>query len=274
MKIHLHFLSVALLASGSLASAQSIAMAAAQAADPFVRNNPQAAAVEEDERDNLPAYVSICYESFSLPLADAAALRREGLPDAALYAELVKRTEGGTVNQEHFAIVCARSGEKALLESISEQIYPTEFEPGLHPPTPAPTPAPGADGSKPAGQAAAVDPPQGAPIPATPTSFETRNTGFTLEVEPTIGGNSNIIDMRFAPDAVAMVDRSKFGQGLSETETPVFESQRINTALTMKSGVPMMIGTPSRPPLSKLDPDSAKKVWFAFITATVVKVPR
>lgn len=250
-------------------------VAAAQAADPFVRNNQPVAAAEE-QQDDHPKYVSICYEAFSLPLADAATLRREGLPDAALYLELVKRTEGGTVNQEHFAILCSRSGEKAMLENISEQIYPTEYEPGSAAlaPTPAPEPA-AADGSKPAAQPApAPAAAQGPLVPALPTSFETRNTGFTLEVEATIGGNSNIIDMRFAPDFVNLVDRVKFGQGASETEMPTFESQRLTTALTLKSGVPMMIGTPSRPLVSKLDPDSAKKVWFAFITATVVKVPR
>jgi hypothetical protein len=270
MKIQLYLLSAALLMGGSMATAQSVLTAAAQAPDPFVRNNHVVAAEVVDEEADLPAYVSVCYEAFSLPMADAAILRREGLPDAALYGELVKRTEGGTVTQEHFAIICARSGEKAVLENISEQIYPTEYEPGA----PAPKPAT-ADGSKPGGQPApAPVATQGPPVPALPTSFETRHAGFSLEIEPMIGGGDKIIDIRFAPDFVNLVDRAKFGQGASETEMPIFESQRLTTALTLKSGVPMMIGTPSRPPVSKLDPDSAKKVWFAFITATVVKVPR
>ncbi|QJE97194.1 hypothetical protein [Luteolibacter luteus] len=273
MKIHLRFLSAALLASGSLATAQNL-VAAAQAVDPFVRNNNPVAGVEaEDEEADLPAYVSLCYESFSLPLADAATLRREGLPDAALYAELVKRTEAGTVTQEQFAMLCARSGEKAMMETISEQIYPTEF---IHRNKPDPVPAP-KDGEKTGGQPTTTPAPIPKPesqAPALPSSFETRNTGFTLEIEPTIGGSGKIIDLRFAPDTVHLVDRSKFGQGSSETEMPVFESQRVMTALTLHTGIPMMVGTLSRPPASKLDADSAKKVWFTFITAKIIKVPR
>lgn len=273
MKIHLQFLSAALLASGSIALGQNALVAAAQAVDPFVRNDQRVVEVEPED-DDLPAYVSICYESFSLPLADAAILRREGLPDPALYEELVKRTEGGTVTQEQFAIICARSGEKAMLESISEQIYPTEF---MHRNETAPVPAP-ANTPNTGGQAAPPAAPRKekpeSPAPALPTAFETRNTGFTLEVEPTIGGNSKVIDLRFAPELVNLVDRTKYGQGASETEMPNFESQRAITALTLHTGVPMMIGTPGRPPVSKLDADSAKKVWFAFITAKIIKVPR
>ena len=78
------------------------------------------------------------------------------------------------------------------------------------------------------------------------------------------------LDGWIAPDMVTYAGRTKYGQGLSETETPVFETQRTATALTLRAGHPCLLGTPSRPPVSQIDPDSAKRVWFTFVTPTVV----
>lgn len=238
--------------------------------DPFARG--EAEMTEEEREANRPRQISICLESFSVDLADAAALQRAGLDDGKLYKELVDRGGKGKAVQEQFMIVRARSGEKAILENISEIIYPTEFEPGTGVKAAAPPPQPnaGAQTSSPAPAPSPAQDVPNAPVPATPTSFETRNTGATLEIEPTLAENNEIIDLRIAPDLVTYVGRTKYGQGLSETETPVFETQRTNTALTLRAGHPCLLGTPSRPPVSQVDPNSAKRVWFTFVTPTVV----
>ena len=161
-----------------------------------------------------------------------------------------------------------------MLENISEYIYPTEYaHRNRAEPVPQAPKTDNTDGAKTAAAPAKPAPPE-SPAPALPDAFETRNTGFTLEIEPTIGGNDKIIDLRFAPDIVTMVERVKWGQGASEAEMPVFESQRLTTALSTRSGVPIFVGTPSRPPVSKQDADSGKRIWFAFVTPTIVKVPR
>ena len=98
--------------------------------------------------------------------------------------------------------------------------------------------------------------------------------GVTLEIEPTIGGNDRIIDLRIQPDFVTLADRAKWGQGESATETPVFEVQTINTANTLIDGQPQLLGTMSRPPVSKVDADSAERIWLTFITANIVTVAR
>jgi hypothetical protein len=240
------------------------------AADPYLRDANQAQTVEAPF---VPKVVSICLESFSLDMSEAAALYHQDLPDSKVYAELTARVAKGKAKQEGFSVIRARSGEKALVENISELIYPTEFDHGNPANT---TPAPAIPGNAatpavatPAGPASPI-----VPAPVLPTSFETRNVGLTLEVEPMIGENEEIIDLRIAPDRVTLVDRAKWGQGISETELPIFESQRITMATTVISGQPQLLGTPSRPPASKVDADSANRVWFSFVTATIVKVAK
>lgn len=102
--------------------------------------------------------------------------------------------------------------------------------------------------------------------PATPAAFVTRNLGLTVEVEPLLV-NDRRIDCRMVVEHVNFAGRSSWGQEFSTVETPNFELQRINTAVMVKINEPFLFGTISRPPVSKEDPDSANRVWFAFITA-------
>ena len=98
------------------------------------------------------------------PSADATPLRKQ-------VQELVKKGEAKVMET---MILDARSGEKALAESINEFIYPTEYEP---PEIPTKVSVP----ERPDG----LNPDEMKLLrmmrtPATPTSFETRNLGTTL----------------------------------------------------------------------------------------------
>ena len=240
-------------------------------ADPFVRNADQGAAAEAPF---IPKIVSICVETFSLEMSDAAALYHKGLSDPKVYADLTARVSKGQAKQETFSVIRARSGEKALVENISEYIYPTEFEHGnAENTTSGPAIPDKATTVAIATPSHALTPPA-ITAPVLPTSFETRNTGFTLEIEPMIGENEEIIDLRIAPERVTLAERVKWGQGVSETEMPVFESQRMTLATTLISGQPQLLGTPSRPPVSKVDPESANRVWFSFVTADIIGVAK
>ena len=246
-------------------------------ADPFRETKAGPAAAEKF----VPANISICYETFSLPLATAAKLQRELSSDAELYTRLVAAVEKQTARQESFTVLRAKSGQKATAESISEQIYPTEYQPPELPnavgvsivPPPikdvdVPTQVPDTAKLKDAPDLGSFD---GVKTPATPTAFETRNVGVTVEIEPTLGMNGKIVDLRLVPDHVALVGRTTSGQGLSTVEMPVFESQRITTAAALHINQPYLLGTINGPPNSKIDPDSANRVWFAFVTATLPK---
>ena len=265
----------------------AIAFANAQdkGADPFVagKDSAQADAQSQNEAearaqelaidaDGKPI-ISICYEDFSLPLAQAAALQREGLTDAAFYAAILAAVSKDSAHQESFVILRASSGYKATNEGISEMIYPTEYE-AAQLSNAVTTGVPGTDKDgkpTPAGSLPVPGPVSIARTPATPTAFETRNLGFSLEIEPTLSGSKKSIDLRLVPEHVNFVGRTSWGQELSTTESPNFEAQRINTAVLVRLDEPFLLGTISRPPVSSKDPSSANRVWFAFVTAKLTK---
>jgi len=148
--------------------------------------------------------------------------------------------------------VTARSGEKALIEIIREFIYPTEYEPPELPNSIGG----GTTGGLGLGGSSGIFP----VTPATPTSFETRNTGVTLEIEPTIDGNNFVIDLRFAPDIVEFEGFVNYGSPIqspatdflgnpttvtiteNRIEMPVFSSRRVTTALTIYDGYTVAVG--------------------------------
>ena len=250
--------------------------------DPYVAPVPTPAGGAAPAGDGVQRNLSLRFEDFSLDLATAAELQRADLGDEEFYRRLVAMVGKKEARQESMTVVRSRSGEKALAESILEMIYPTEWEPGelpntvgvsISPPKPAaevsaPDAAPETDKLAQAVNASQLGDLR---IPVTPGSFETRNSGRTVEVEATASADWQTIDLRFASDLVILAGTSKHGQGLSQTEMPEFEAQRTTSAVIISTGKPFLLGTANRPPNSKVDADAANRIWFAFVTATYAK---
>lgn len=150
--------------------------------------------------------------------------------------------------------IVAKSGQTATIEIIREFIYPTEYEP---PQLPNSTGGGGNGG----GNGGVVVQANVFPVtPATPTAFETRNTGVTLEVEPTLGDNDYTIDLRFAPEIVDFEGFINYGSPIQSTATdalgnpviititenriemPVFSTRKVNTGLTIYDGHTVAVG--------------------------------
>ena len=233
------------------------------AVDPFAPG-PEPSGPVDLVRDG-PKFISVCFETFSVELAEATSLHRSQPNDSALYKELSARVAKGKAKREGFAVVRARSGNRASMKATSEFTYPVSYLPsiGAQPSSAAATPS---NPTGPAPASATSTAPAG-PLPL-PAAFETRDVGFTLEIEPIIGGDDKIIDLWIRPVFVSLADRSKWGS----VETPVFESQSLASANTLLSDQPLLLSTLSRPPVSKVDADSAKRVWFAFVTAKIIAV--
>ncbi|MEO1855942.1 MAG: Amuc_1098 family type IV pilus outer membrane protein, partial [Rubritalea sp.] len=152
--------------------------------------------------------------------------------------------------------IVARSGEKATIEIIREFIYPTEYEPPQLPDSVGTTQGLGGGGGGVGVTGGSTFP----VTPATPTAFETRNTGVTLEVEPTLGEDGYTIDLRFAPEIVDFEGFINYGSpiqtaatdavGIPRTvtitenriEMPVFSTRRVNTGLTIYDGHTVAVG--------------------------------
>jgi hypothetical protein len=126
--------------------------------------------------------------------------------------------------------------DRAVAESIVEQRYPTEFEPGPRP--------------KAAGAAAA-------PVPAVedkpvvensiPTAFETRNIGATVEVEATVLDEGKRVHLNIDPQRVELLEMEKIrsvlekGRVIVETPQPLFGTSKTTEALTVLSGERQLI---------------------------------
>jgi len=150
--------------------------------------------------------------------------------------------------------VTTRSGQKATIEIIREFIYPTEYEPPELPNTVGATG--GVGGGLGGGAGAGIFP----VTPATPTAFETRNTGVMLEIEPTIDENNFVIDLRFVPEIVEFEGFINYGSPIqspssdlfgnpvtvtiteNRIEMPVFSVRRVNTSLTIYDGYTVSVG--------------------------------
>ena len=144
-------------------------------------------------------------------------------------------------------MLIAKSGQRAVVENITEIRYATEFSPpqvnapAAQPPEPA-LPAGGAQKKDAPAKAAAANNGD-----VCPTAFETRNVGVTLEIEPVLDADSMEIEIQMAPQHVRLLHFDKL---VAETdgrkiaiEQPRFESSKMNTNMSVHSGQRMLLGT-------------------------------
>ncbi len=150
-----------------------------------------------------------------------------------LHDEAVKLALAGGAEIVETNVLTVRSGNKAIAESIAEMIYPTEYEP------PSGVDAtPGGvlgDGNFPYRFMRASD--------ATfMGSFETRNTGATLEIEPAVAAGGRMVDLRLS---LEMVDRASLTTwtefrdewGDASIRMPVFDSKHFSSSIPLTDGV-------------------------------------
>ena len=151
--------------------------------------------------------------------------------------------------------VMARSGQRAKIEVIREFIYPTEYDP---PEIPNQF---GGTGLVVGGGGGGGSSSGGFPVtPATPTAFETRNTGVTLEVDPVLGADEFTIDLNLAPEVVEFDGFINYGSPIQTTsvnalglavpvvltenriEMPIFNTRKVTTQVTIWDGQTVALG--------------------------------
>ena len=96
--------------------------------------------------------------------------------------------------------------------------------------------------------------------PTTPTAFETRNVGVTMEVDPVIGNDGYTIDLNLAPEVVEFEGFINYGSPIRSSgvdgngnavqlvltenriEQPIFATRKVTTAVTIWDGQTVAIG--------------------------------
>ncbi len=142
--------------------------------------------------------------------------------------------------------VMARSGNRAKIEVIREFIYPTEYDPPE-----IPNQIGGGGGGTGTTVVTAF------PVtPATPTAFEVRNTGVTLEVDPVLGADNYTIDLNLAPEVVEFDGFINYGTPINTADffgnpveltsnrilMPVFNTRKVTTQVTIWDGQTVALG--------------------------------
>jgi hypothetical protein len=157
-------------------------------------------------------------------------------------------------------VVCTLDGQRAVTETILEQRYPVEFD------------SPFVSGS----ESTASKTPEtivGKPAPeAVPTSFETRNTGATLEVDAAVYSNGELITLSLAPQRVALLDFKSFGTARTQAghegkiDQPLFFTTKTTTTVTVRNGQYFFLG------IHKLtQPENQIELHILQATATPIK---
>jgi len=209
-----------------------------------------------------PKNLRVCVQFIEMPHpALTELLSGKAEPGDVVHTKAMALTKEGKAKLLESCMVMTPSGHRTTVESICEEIYPTDYEPNafgpeiiLRPPPPSPRP----------------------PLART-KNFETRNTGVTLEIDPTLDVTGQLIDLRFIPEIVALsrfdtIKKHKDQWGDATFEFPIFETWRTNTTVTLIPGKFELAATITPKP-ADLVPATLRKI-LVFARCDVVEVPR
>jgi general secretion pathway protein D len=164
--------------------------------------------------------------------------------------------------------VTTKSGQRAVIEIVREFRYPTQFQPPQIPQTFRGGDTNNGSGVVSTGQVSSSAFPV---TPTTPTSFETRNTGVTLEVEPVVGPDGVTIDLNLVPQVVEFEGFINYGSPIQTSSTnflgqtsttiltpnvinqPVFSARKVTTSVSVWDGQTVVLGGLMREDVQKTE---------------------
>ena len=166
--------------------------------------------------------------------------------------------------------VTTKSGQRAVIEIIREFKYPTEFDP---PQIPQQIGSQITGGGGLLGTGLGGSSTNSFPVtPTTPTAFEVRNTGVTLEVEPVVGPDGYTIDLNLVPQVVEFEGFINYGSPIQTTATnnitgvsrtlvltantinqPIFSTRKVTTSVSVFDGSTVVIGGLMREDVQKVE---------------------
>jgi general secretion pathway protein D len=168
--------------------------------------------------------------------------------------------------------VTTKSGQRAVIEIIREFRYPTEFDPPQIPQNFGNNNGGGVIFTNPLlGGGGSSDSGSFPVTPTTPTAFETRNTGVTLEVEPVVGADGYTIDLNLVPQVVEFEGFVNYGSPIQTTSTnafgiptttiitpnvinqPIFSTRKVTTSVQVFDGQTVVLGGLMREDVQKVE---------------------
>ena len=156
--------------------------------------------------------------------------------------------------------VTTKSGQRAVIEIVREFRYPVTFTPPQVPSV-ASTVVGGSN-------------PPVVVTPTTPQTFETRNTGVTLEVEPVVGPDGVTIDLNLVPQVVEFEGFINYGSPIfginpnaaaaltgggqvlltnNVINQPIFSTRKVTTSVSVWDGQTVVLGGLMREDVQKTE---------------------
>ena len=212
--------------------------------------------VPDPNAEPVPAQpsVSCIYEAFSLPLKEAAELRRNTATGKDLYQELVARVTKGEARQESFVVIRGNGGNRLLAEGGTEHRSPAKFDSA-------------AFGDSEIAKRIPLD----RRFPIVPVSFVTRNCGTSVDFSASVDSDKGWVALQANVNHTTLGDPTTWGTGPAEIKLPTYHDQRIQTSVFTPLGEPCFLGTMNPPNKLQGEAKPEKRVWFAFITPDLAK---
>jgi hypothetical protein len=211
----------------------------------------------ESFREDGERQITIYYEMIEVDHAKFSdwlfsnVMDSDGTPLRNEVQKWIKAGEGEIIET---ATVVARSGQRAKVESIDEFIYPTEYNSPVV-----------------SNKVTLSDGAVGPVTAASPTAFETRNLGTTLEVDPVLSSSLNLIDLNLAPENVRLEKIDHWHHRAVDprfkAHTPVFYTMKITTQVVARDGGYAFLGTTR--PLEPADPERRNPIVLNFVRGDV-----
>lgn len=156
--------------------------------------------------------------------------------------------------------VTTKSGQRAVIEIVREFRYATQYQPPQ-----VPNITGGGSGTGTVSISVVT--------PTTPTAFETRNTGVTLEVEPVVGPDGVTIDLNLVPQVVEFEGFVNYGSpifGINPSiltnplnsqvlltqnviNQPIFSTRKVTTSVSVYDGSTVVLGGLMREDVQKTE---------------------
>ena len=195
----------------------------------------------------------VTYDVFSLPIMQAAKLRRERPGGKTIYATLLAKVENKKARQEKWMALKTSPGKYANSEGFEEFVYPAEYVSDSFSATPQVLTN---------GMGIPMFHPRPFAVPWLSNVFDTKNVGDFLEVELSV--ENGLASMRLATTHIRHLSNDTIGKGVYAWRMPRFSVQQISTGVQTELGKPTLIGTLSPP--KELQKEKQKRIWLAFVT--------
>jgi hypothetical protein len=195
---------------------------------------------------SVPPNVEMELTFYSLDREAARQILSEGFQGEHCYDAVKALADKHEAKLERLTVLKTNPGQRALVEEVNEMQYATEF--GMF-----------SSGTDTMSDEAVVQ----------PKSFQTRNLGLTLEVEPSVDPSGKRVDINMVPDLVSDAGDLRT-PGVEAEPQPVFETRKITTEIATLAGEQTFIGTFNHPGDDGVNGrKDTGRVWFGFVRATL-----